>query len=125
MADTKVLMVDDETEYTSITKLYLEDLGEYDVRIENRGSKALLAAVEFRPDIILLDISMPDMNGIDAAHQIREDPSLRNIPIVFFTGACDELGIDRKKETYEGFYYLTKPTSGEQLHLFIQKHVPR
>src|SRR5712691_3253920 len=81
----RILLVDDEATITRTLKLYLEGTGAYEVRAENRGSAALEAARTFKPDLILLDVAMPDMDGGDVAAQIRGDEALKDSPIVFLT----------------------------------------
>ena len=85
MADERLLVVDDEPQLTRMVKLNLERTGNYEVREENLGSKALEAAREFRPDVALLDIMMPDMEGSDVAAAFRDDPILSYVKIVFLT----------------------------------------
>lgn len=119
----KILMVDDEMEYTSITKIYLEDAGDFEVHVVNRGSEGYPTAKRVRPDIILLDISMPDMSGYDVAKLLNEDPEVRNIPIVFFTGVYQET--EDHASLLQGRPYLTKPTSGENLLAFIEKYLAK
>lgn len=117
----KILMIDDETDYTSITKIYVEDAGDYQVTVVNRGSQGYEAAKQTHPDMILMDISMPDMSGYDVARQIIADEKLKHIPIVFFTGVYLDPN-DRLVE-FKNSPYLTKPTSGENLIRFIEKHL--
>jgi len=121
MVKKKILMIDDETDYTSITKVYLEEAGSYEVMVVNRGVQGYAAADIFRPDIILLDISMPDMSGLDVAKQLADNPELKNIPIIFFTGFYEPTEVDVGSQTILGHPYLKKPTSGEKLLRHIQK----
>jgi len=121
MAEKKILMIDDEVEYTSITKIYLEDAGDYKVYTVNRGADGYMKAKEVNPDIILLDISMPDVSGYDVAEQLAKDEKLKSVPIIFFTGVYQE--IDESSDQIKGHPYLTKPTSGENLVAFIKKHL--
>ncbi len=85
----RILIVDDEVGFTRLLKMNLEKTGKYDVMVENRSPKAPLAAKIFHPDIILLDIVMPEMDGGDVASQIHADPELANIPIVMLTALVD------------------------------------
>lgn len=117
----KILMVDDETDYTNITKIYMEDAGDYQVTIVNRGARGYDVAKQTSPDIILMDISMPDMSGYDVARQIVADEELKNVPIIFFTGVYLDPN-DRLVE-FKDFPYITKPTSGENLIQFIEKYL--
>ena len=81
----RILVVDDESSITLGIQMNLEALGGYKVRTENEGRKALKAARVFRPDLILLDIMMPDADGAEVASRLAEDPELRDIPVVFLT----------------------------------------
>ncbi|MDB6030786.1 MAG: response regulator receiver protein, partial [Verrucomicrobiales bacterium] len=74
MTPKKVLIVDDEVSITRLLKLNLERTGLFVVRDENRASKALQAAKEFKPDVVLLDVMMPEMDGGDVAALIRSTP---------------------------------------------------
>ena len=81
----RVLLVDDEASFTHVLRLNLEKSGGYEVREENSGARALDAAREFHPDIILLDVIMPDMDGGSVASQIQAEEGLRGTIIVFLT----------------------------------------
>ena len=91
-------------------KLTLQKTGEYEVFEENDGAHAWESAKRIRPDLILMDIVMPKVDGGDAAARIRKDPELSHIPIVFLTA------IVSKKESQPGaliggFPFLSKPVS--------------
>ncbi|TNG02182.1 MAG: response regulator [Gammaproteobacteria bacterium] len=118
----KILVVDDEVALTKMVKMNLERTGEYEVRTENKGSMALQAAQEFRPDLILMDVMMPDMGGDEAMQDIRDDPDLTDTPYVFMTA------IVTKEETKEGGStlggpneYLAKPVNTEELIETIER----
>jgi CheY-like chemotaxis protein len=82
----KILTIDDDQAITSIFKRILTRSGEYDVKEENFSHRAYLTALEYRPDVVLLDWQMPIMNGAEVAAQLIEDPDLCNAPIIFVTG---------------------------------------
>src|SRR5690242_13633657 len=84
----KILVVDDETSITRLLKLNLEGTGEYIVRTLNSPEAALKTALEFHPDLILLDVIMPTTDGGYLASCLRAHPSLQNVPIVFLTAAA-------------------------------------
>ncbi len=90
MATKRILLVDDEPGFTRLLKMNLEKTGKYQVMIENRSTKAPLAAKLFHPDLILLDIVMPEMDGGDVAALIQADPDLANIPIVMLTALVEQ-----------------------------------
>jgi two-component system, OmpR family, response regulator len=79
----RIRLVDDEISLTRALALYLTENGECDVRIENAGTRAVAAAREFEPDLIFLDILMPDTDGGTLASDIQADPLLRGTPVVF------------------------------------------
>lgn len=85
MDKKKILIVDDEKSLSLILKKCLEQTGNYDVKVENHSVNALSMARDFQPALILLDIMMPDINGIEIAEHIQNDETLKNIKIVFFT----------------------------------------
>jgi len=81
----KILIVDDEEKFANMVKKNLESLGSYEVRVESKGLKGVDAAKEFRPDLILLDVIMPDRRGTEVAFEIRETDKIKDTPIVFLT----------------------------------------
>jgi len=109
MVKKKILVVDDETSITRLLKLNLEKGGAFIVRAENEGAKTLAAAKEFKPDLILLDVMMPDIDGGDVAAIIQADPVLRSVPIVFLTAAVKKEEIEAKGGMVGGFPYIAKP----------------
>lgn len=109
MVKKKILVVDDETSITRLLKLNLERGGAFIVRAENEGTKALAAARQFKPDLILLDVMMPDIDGGDVAAVIQADPILRAVPIVFLTAAVKKEELEAKGGMVGGFPYIAKP----------------
>ena len=81
----RILIVDDDRESTHLVKILLEKAGHYLVLEENDASKAHQSAGNFRPDVILLDIMMPQKDGAEVAAQIEADPELCSTPIIFLT----------------------------------------
>ena len=82
---TRILVVDDESEFTHMLRVHLESDGYYEVQEENDASNALMAAREFEPDLIVLDIMMPEMDGSDVAAKFRETSQFKRTPIIFMT----------------------------------------
>jgi two-component system alkaline phosphatase synthesis response regulator PhoP len=85
----KVLVVDDEEPILELLKYNLEKQG-YDVRTAGEGSEAVDIAKKFHPDLVLLDIMMPKMDGVEACRQLRAMPELVNTFIVFLTARAEE-----------------------------------
>ena len=90
MEKKRILIIDDEASFTRMVKLNLEKTGAFEVREENRAAYALTAAREFKPDVILLDVIMPTMDGGDVAAHIRNDRNLKNTPIIFLTATVSQ-----------------------------------
>ena len=116
----RLLIVDDESGFTRLLKLTLERTGKYIVREENEGTNAWLAARDFRPDIVFLDIVMPKIDGGDVAQQIRSDPLLAKVPIVFLTAIVSKT---ETRNEIGGFPFLAKPVSLEAITQCLTEHL--
>ena len=122
MGKKRILLVDDEKSFTNLLKLNLEDTGNYEVRVENWGEDALAAAQQFRPDLVLLDIIMPRMPGGNVASQIKEDPELKDTPIVFLTAAVRRHQVEENDGIICDLPCLAKPAPVEAVIEMIEKH---
>jgi len=109
----KVLVIDDEPEITDIVETFLTEAG-YVVSVENASRNAAAKARQFKPDIVLLDIMMPDMDGYQTCQAIKQDPELASVPIIFLTGKdrTDDMGRSFK---VGGDMFIKKPFSCERL----------
>ncbi|NLT70875.1 MAG: response regulator [Verrucomicrobiaceae bacterium] len=85
----KILLVDDEAGFTDLLRMNLEKGGRYEVCIENDSTRAVAAAKAFQPDIILLDVVMPGMDGGDVQAALQADPLLSRIPVLMLTALVD------------------------------------
>jgi CheY-like chemotaxis protein len=121
MVKKKILVVDDEASITRLLKLNLEKNGAFLVRAENEGTKVLAAAKEFKPDLILLDVMMPDIVGGDVAAIIQADPVLRNVPVVFLTAAVKQEELEAKGGMIGGFPYIAKPLDVKGVTAVIER----
>jgi len=86
----KILIIDDEKTFARVLQFNLEETKKFKVRIEHSGLEALRVALEFKPDIILLDLMMPDMPGDKVAYQLRSHADTKNIPIILLTSLVTE-----------------------------------
>ena len=116
-------MVDDEEKLTRLTKLNLERAGRYEVRTVNRASLAVAAAREFKPELVLLDVVMPDGDGGQAAAEIRALPGLRDIPIIFLTATVKPAEVKSRAGMIGGQYFIAKPVKTEDLIACIEQHI--
>lgn len=86
MAKKKILIIDDEQSITKLLKFMLEKTGAYEVSSVNEGQKALSTMGATTPDLVILDLNMPDVSGAEISAAMKDDPSLKNIPVVYLTG---------------------------------------
>ena len=122
MSKKRILLVDDESGFTRLLKLTLEQTGNYEVMEQNDGGKAHQTARQFKPDLIFLDIVMPKMDGGDVAQQIKADPSLSATVIVFLTAIVSNREASGSNEI-GGFPFLAKPVSLSAVIDCIESHL--
>ncbi|WP_415888691.1 response regulator [Neptuniibacter sp. SY11_33] len=116
-----VLVVDDSPDALSLINDALEDAG-MDVLVALEGRQALTIAKRIRPDIILLDAIMPNMDGFETCVALKADPSLSSIPVIFMTGLTDTCDLVRGLEA-GGVDYLTKPINPSELLARMKVHL--
>lgn len=121
MAKRKVLIVDDEMEMLRSVKMGLESMGPYDVHIQNKPELAVRTVEEVRPDIILLDVIMPGMDGGMVAAQIREDERITKTPIVFLTSILGKTEAAVHQGIIGNEEVLAKPTTVEEIIAVIER----
>ncbi len=103
--DKQVLIVDDSEESVVFLSEILEEHG-YPYRVARNGKEAMKAMRESRPDLVLLDVMMPQKGGVAVFQEMKKDPELEKIPILIITGASEATGVDMKtgeekpKESY-------------------------
>jgi CheY-like chemotaxis protein len=93
----RVLIVDDEDDIRRIAVLSLSAVGGMDVAEANGGSEGIRKAREVRPDVVLLDMMMPGMDGLATFQVLRGDPETSGIPVVFLTAKAMSSEVDRLK----------------------------
>lgn len=92
MQKTKILLIEDEEDIASLIKLQAEISG-YKIHVESDGLNGYLAVERERPDIIILDIMLPGLNGLDVCRKIKNNPDLQDIPIVMISAKSEELDV--------------------------------
>jgi CheY-like chemotaxis protein len=122
MVKKKILVVDDEEGFTKLVKLNLERTGRYEVRTESKGLLGLAAAKEYKPDLIFLDIIMPDLDGGDVCYQLENDKETKSIPIVFLTAVAKKEEVRENWGTIGGHPFIAKPVSARELIDCIEKN---
>ena len=117
----RILVVDDEPALTRMVKLNLERTGNYEVRTENQGSLAVQAAREFKPDLIFLDVMMPDMTGDEVSAQLKEDEELSQIKFIFMTAIVTKDETESMGSNIGGNEFLAKPVKTDELLATIER----
>lgn len=121
MAKPTILVVDDTPDNLALMRELLKD--DYQVQLANGGERALkLAALVPRPDLILLDIMMPDMDGYAVCQRLKSTPSTRDIPVVFLTAKA-EIDDERKGFEMGAVDYITKPISPPIVLARVKNHL--
>ena len=123
MLKRKILVIDDEKGFTSMLKLNLEASGSYDVHVENDPRNALQTALQFRPDIILLDVIMPATEGPDVAFKIRTHDTLSQTPIIFLTATVTKEEVQSQGGRIGGHNFVAKPSTLADLLSSIEKNL--
>jgi CheY-like chemotaxis protein len=122
MSKSKILIIDDEVGFTTVLKMNLEKTGKYDILIENDPNNALTCALRFRPNLLLIDIIMPNKEGPDVANDIKSNPILKDIPILFLTATVTSEEVEMQNGEIGGHSFVAKPsTLGELIEAIDRK----
>ncbi len=119
----RILVVDDESDVTDLVAYHLRAKG-FQVEAVNDPNSSIGVARTFLPDLVILDVMMPDLNGIQICRMLRADPKLKKVPVIFLTAKAEEndriqgleLGADD---------YICKPFSTKELVLRVQSIIRR
>ena len=122
MARKKILIVDDSPTALMMEKMILRQ-EPYELMVAKDGREAVELAVEHQPDLILLDVVMPVMDGFEACRQLRERTATRSTPIIMVTTRGEEQHIELGFESGCSDY-ITKPVDGLELLAKIRNYLP-
>jgi DNA-binding response OmpR family regulator len=117
----KILVVDDEQMTTDLAKTFLEKHG-FEVVIASDGEQALELAEEQTPDLILLDVMLPTIDGFEVCKKLKDNAMFKNTPILMFTAKGLSSDVERG-EAAGADEYIIKPFSGKALVATIRKHL--
>lgn len=125
--DKRILVVDDDPDISKILKTAIECLG-YEVILAKNGMEGTTFAIQYKPDLIILDVMMPKMSGFQTCKAIRSRPDLQNTPVIFLTAKS----APKDKEWGEkmgGDDYITKPFEinilTEKIRKMLKKKTPK
>lgn len=111
----KVLLVDDNREFLEVTENILREMTDYQVISLERGSETLEIAQRNRPDVIVLDVYMPDADGAQICRELKASPDLRNIPVLFLTAVGQDPHFRARCLDEGGDDFLVKPADSQEL----------
>jgi two-component system phosphate regulon response regulator PhoB len=113
----KIMVVDDEPDVTALLAYHLKANG-HAVQALNDPKRAVALAKEFQPDLVILDVMMPDVSGLDICRSLRADAQLKDVPVIFLTARTEEN--DRISGLESGADdYVCKPFSTKELMLRV------
>ena len=119
----RILLVDDDPFLTGLLRMNLEDVGNYEVREENVSLRALDSIQEFLPDLILLDVMMPDLDGADIFYRLKNDQHLKHMVVVFHTATVRSSELSAQGGLINGYPFLPKPSSVTKVVECIETHL--
>ena len=119
MAKKKILVVDDERHIVRLVQVNLEK-AEYEVLTAYDGVEALEKVAADKPDMIVLDVMMPRMNGFDVLKKLQADPETQEIPVIMLTAKAQDADIFKGWSSGVSSY-LTKPFNPMELLVFVQR----
>ncbi len=114
MAPAHILIVDDIKDARVLMRLMLSTKGGFTISEATGGAEALAIIRESRPDLVVLDYMMPDMDGIDVCNAMRADPAIADIPVLMLTARTD-LGIHEKALNAGATSFMNKPVKPQDL----------
>jgi len=123
MPKQKIMIVDDDTALAGSLRQVLEQSG-YGVAVENDPRRARTRILDFKPDLILMDVIMPWMDGGTLAGEIRQEETLNKIPIIFLTSILGKDEAEQKGGRIGNDPVLAKPVLIDTLIQMIRKHLP-
>ena len=123
MYKKKILIIDDEEDFCNLVKKNIEQTGEFEVYIATNGNDGIRLVREIKPDLVLLDIVMPEVDGGDVVSMIRDDKSIQDTPIVFLTAILREGEASSQASFTIGYSLLSKTVTVGELIACIKKNV--
>lgn len=122
MSKERILVVEDAADISSLLKIYFTSQG-YEVYTAARGATALEICRKTPPNLALLDVNLPDMEGYDIGKRLRESPRTRHIPIVFLTARGERQDRLKGLGEVQAQYYIVKPFDIEEVHTIVRNQL--
>ena len=119
-----VLVVDDDPDAREFLTTVLQDNG-YSTVTANDGAEAIVAIEQAKPDLVLLDITMPEKSGVAVYRRLKEDDQFKSIPVIIVTGMSDEFEkfISTRRQVPPPEGYISKPVDHEQFLSMVKEQI--
>lgn len=124
MSKKKILIIDDEADFCKLVKRNLELIGDFEVVIAGDGKQGFNSAKKLKPDLILLDIMMPRMDGFKVLEKLKSDMNTLAIPVIMLTAKGDEASKVKAAQLYDE-EYIIKPIEAPELKTKIEEVLRR
>lgn len=119
----RILVIDDEPSITRLLKINLEQTENYIVEVENDATNAVAKAMAFQPDLILLDVLMPGVDGGALAARFQASSRLAKVPVVFLTAAATKREVNTHQGRIGGLPFLAKPVDMPEVLATLQERL--
>ena len=123
MSKPKVLIVDDEVNLTKMLKLNLDETGKYEVMTLNDSTLAIKTIHEFKPDLVMLDVMMPNIQGNEIAELISEDKAIKDTKVIFLTALVKKSEVPEEDKTIGGRKFIAKPVKVDELIRVLEEEL--
>ena len=122
MANEKILMIDDEDDIRTVAQMSLQTVGGFQVVLAAHGEEGLEICKKEKPDLILLDVMMPGLDGPGTLKRLKENPESAHIPVVFLTAKAQQMELNELK-TMGAAGVLTKPFDPMKLPDLLREYL--
>lgn len=119
-----ILIIDDDKDFSLLVKMNLEELGNFRVVPATSSKEGIEIAGRIKPDLILLDIIMPEIDGFEVLKILKKDVKTKDIPVVMLTVKDDEASKLKASQLY-GEDYITKPIGADNLKTVIERNLKK
>ena len=120
----RVLVVDDEDDIRELARLSLEHVGQHSVLVAGSGREALEVAARERPDAILLDVMMPDLDGLEVLERLHGDPRWQALPVVMLTAVSDTHTVRRCEQLGAKAFLVKAAFSVAEVLAQVHRYAP-
>jgi len=123
MAHKKIVIVDDDQDYARILKTYLQRYGIYEIHVELRGQDVLNLVAQIQPDLVVMDVCMPELSGDEIAERMTHEPRTKDVPVLFLTSIVKPEEIRSSGRFIGGYPFISKAESIERVVDTIREYL--